>query len=292
MILYSKLTKRQEEGIMVDENFKLTQKQVKQYFTRLGIIYNIDEWKPTENNLKKLQNIHIAKIPYENLSILMHEPISLNGNDLYEKIIVKKRGGYCFEVNGLFTHLLKALGYQVTVYNCRFIFEDKGIQVRRHRIMKVNFENEAYLADVSFRNESPRYALRLRCDEVQFDGISEYKFTKDSYYGYILWQKLSNREWKQVFGFDECPQSETDFFLPNYFCETHPKSPFIDGPHMSICPAMEHITIAGRKFIMSKKNEITKETIIGSKEEFIHLCKRYFDISINLKVAEMILRNV
>ncbi|MEA5085230.1 MAG: arylamine N-acetyltransferase [Lachnospiraceae bacterium] len=277
---------------MVDENFQLSYEQVEQYFERLGIIYSKDEWRPTENNLKRLQNIHIAKIPYENLSILIHEPISLNGNDLYEKIIVKKRGGYCFEVNGLFTHLLKALGYQVTVYNCRFIFEDKGVQMRRHRIMKVKFENEAYLTDVSFRNEYPRYALRLKCDKVQFDGIAEYKFTKDDYYGYILWQKLPNQEWKQIFGFDESPQSETDFFLPNYFCETHPQSPFIDGPHMSICPENKHITIAGRKFVISEKNEVADKTVIGSEEEFIDLCRRHFGIYIDFSTAKEILKNV
>ncbi len=274
---------------MVDENFKLTLEQVISYFRRLGIEYNAKQWKPTADNLKRLQNIHIAKIPYENLSILLQEPISLNGKDLYEKIILKKRGGYCFEVNGLFTHLLRALGYQVTVYNCRFIFEGKGVQLRRHRILKVSLGEESYLADVSFRNESPRYALRFVYDVVQFDGISEYKFTRDCYYGCILWQKLPEKEWKPVFGFDECPQSETDFYMANYFCETHPESPFVDGPHMSICPPHEHITIAGNKFTMSHNHTINRKEIIHSGEQFKDLCKLYFDIDLEYEEANLIL---
>ncbi|WP_312648321.1 arylamine N-acetyltransferase family protein [Aminipila sp.] len=275
----------------IDESFVLTEEQVRNYFTRLEIVYDKDKWKPSEENLTILQNIHIAMIPYENLSILMKETISLNGNDLYDKIIVNHRGGYCFEVNGLFTHLLKALGYQVTVYNCRFIYENQGVQIRRHRIMKVDFEQMSYITDVSFRNESPRYALRFVCDEVQSDGIAEYKFTQDEYYGYVMWQKLTGQSWKKVFGFEESPQSETDFFLPNYFCETHPQSPFVDEPHMSICPENEHITIAGRKFVSSKKNIIVETRTINSGEEFCHFCKAYFGIVIDKKTAETILSN-
>lgn len=276
---------------MIDEDFVLSEEQIINYFDRLEMIYDKDKWKPSEENLRILQNVHIAKIPYENLSILMKEPISLNGNDLYNKIIVEHRGGYCFEVNGLFTHLLKALGYQVIVYNCRFIYEDQGVQVRRHRIMKVDFKQASYITDVSFRNESPRFPLKFVCDEVQWDGIAEYKFTKNDYYGYVMWQKLDREDWKMIFGFDESPQSETDFFLPNYFCETHPQSPFIDEPHMSICPANEHITIAGRKFVISKKNIIVEKNTIHSGEEFCHLCKKYFGIVIDIKKAEMILKD-
>lgn len=145
----------------------------------------------------------------------------MNGQDLYQKIIVRKRGGYCFEVNGLYNFLLKALGYKVTTYNARFIYEGKGVQVRRHRLMKVDFENSSYITDVSFRLESPRQALKLVYEEIQTDGFCEYKFTRDDYYTKILWQRFPNSEWKKFYGFDESPQSETDFILPNYYCETH-----------------------------------------------------------------------
>lgn len=263
---------------MVNENFKLSIEQVNQYFQRISLVYNCD-WEPTIDNLFLLQNNHIAYIPYENLSILLREPISLEGEDLFDKIIIRKRGGYCFEVNGLYTHLLKALGYEVVTYNCRFIFEEKGIQLRRHRIMKVVIGEEAYLTDVSFRNESARFPLKLIYKEVQSDGIAEYKFEEDAYYGIVLWQKLSCGEWKKVYGFEEVSQSETDFFMPNYFCETHPKSPFIDGPHMSICPYEQHITISNNFLIISHKNKIVKEKRILSKDEFIFLCKEYFNIS-------------
>ncbi len=88
--------------------------------------------------------------------------------------------------------------------------------------------------------------------------------------------------------FDECPQSEIDFFMPNYFCETHPQSPFIDGPHMYICPYNEHITISGRTFRKSDKNKLIEEFEICSNEQFCNLFKKYFGISINIRQAEQI----
>ena len=131
-----------------------------------------------------IKNYHKGK------NLLIGEPISLNGEDLYKKIIVRKRGGYCFEVNGLYNFLLKALGYKVTIYNARFIYEGKGVQVRRHRLMKVDFENCSYITDVSFRLESPRQALKFVYDEIQTDSVCEYKLTQNECYSNILWQRL------------------------------------------------------------------------------------------------------
>nr|WP_315024566.1 arylamine N-acetyltransferase [uncultured Aminipila sp.] len=268
---------------MIDEDFKLSEKQMESYLSRLGV----NKMAPTVENLKKLQTIHISKIPYENLSILMGEPISLNGSDLFHKIIKNKRGGYCFEVNGLYNFFLKALGYKVTTYNCRFIFEHKDVQIRRHRILKVDFSNVSYITDVSFRNEFPRCAMKFICDEVQSDGISKYKFTKDSYYGYVMWQKRTGKDWTRIFGFDESPQSEIDFFLPNYYCETHPESPFITCAHMSICPINQHITIEGRTLVISEKDNILEKQMLKTKDEFMYVCKEYFNIDINDKMIAL-----
>lgn len=261
---------------MVDETFKLSKEQLTAYLDRLGI----EPCKPTKENLVHLQTTHISKIPYENLSIMMGESISLNGNDLFEKIIVRKRGGYCFEVNGLYSFLLKALGYKVTTYTTRFIDDENGVQMRRHRIMKVDFADCSYITDVSFRNEMPRQALKFVYDEIQRDGTGEYKFTRDDYYGTILWQKLPEENWKRIFGFDECPQSETDFILPNYYCETHPDSPFTKYPILSIFPPGRHIIISNHTVtIYDEKNRPSKKPIC-TEEEFAELCNRYFGIDL------------
>ena len=81
-------------------------------------------------------------------------------------------------------------GDKVTIYNARFIYEGKGVQVRRHRLMKVDFENCSYITDVSFRLESPRQALKFVYDEIQTDSVCEYKLTQNECYSNILWQRL------------------------------------------------------------------------------------------------------
>ena len=103
---------------MINENFMLTEEQVKKYLKRIKMSYPLEA---TLENLHKLQLNHLKYIPYENLSILYGEPISLDGQDLYKKIIVNERGGFCFETNALYQWLLKAIGYQVTSYHTRLI---------------------------------------------------------------------------------------------------------------------------------------------------------------------------
>lgn len=262
---------------MLDENFKLSNEQLTMYLDRLGI----ELLEPTAENLVQLQTIHISKIPYENLSILLGEPISLDGNDLFRKIILNQRGGYCFEVNGLYSFLLKALGYKVTSLNTRFIYDDKGVQVRRHRIMRVDFSDLSYITDASFRLESPRKALKFQYELVQSDGIAEYKFTKDDYYTNILWQRLSNGEWKKVFGFDESPQSETDFILANYYCETHSDSPFINYPIISLFPAGRHIIISNRTLTIYTEENVPTRQNIDSNNDLLYYIKKYFSIELS-----------
>ena len=96
--------------------------RVAQYLRRIG--YD----GPTDGSaaaLAALQQAHLCTVPYENFDILRGQPLSLNPDALFEKIVTHRRGGYCFELNGLFGWLLKALGYPVTEYFARFLKDER-----------------------------------------------------------------------------------------------------------------------------------------------------------------------
>lgn len=263
---------------MVNENFWLTTEQVKLYLKKIGMSYPLG---PTIENLKELQCNHLAVIPYENLNILYNHSISINGDDLFQKIIIDGRGGFCFELNGLYQWLLRALGYKVTSYYTRLLAVDPDEQLKRHRLMKVDFDDCSYITDVGIRSESPRYALKLEDDLIQTDGISEYRFIKDDFQGWIFEQKKYASDWKPVFAFSTPSQYEKDFIMPTFFCEKHPDSPFVKGPQMSIFPKGKHITIANQTFIMSEGNNIVEKREL-TDEEFEKACRMYFHIDVNV----------
>src|ERR1043166_8591573 len=69
--------------------------------------------------LRQLQVAHLRSVPFENLSIHAHEPIVLDDESLYDKIVERRRGGFCYELNGLFAALLTALGHRVELLSAR-----------------------------------------------------------------------------------------------------------------------------------------------------------------------------
>lgn len=114
---------------------------------------------PDLATLKLLQDAHLKYVPYENLDILSGRLTSLEHDDMFAKIIMKNRGGICFELNGLYNWLLESLGYKVTSYAARFIDRLEEYQIRRHRVMCIELEDKRYLTDVGVNSESPRCPL-------------------------------------------------------------------------------------------------------------------------------------
>src|SRR5918995_2554428 len=76
---------------------------------------------PTAETLRRLHVAHLLAVPFENLSIHAGEPVVLDDEALFEKIVARRRGGFCYELNGLFAWLLRALGFRVTMLSARVV---------------------------------------------------------------------------------------------------------------------------------------------------------------------------
>ena len=124
---------------------------------------------PTECNLGTLKQIqwhHLKAFPYENLDIHLHRPIILDPSAIEEKIIRKGRGGYCFELNILLLHVLRALGYEVCPLAARVIFQKRADQVAglTHVVLRVESEGASWLVDTGFGHFGPLAPLRICLD--------------------------------------------------------------------------------------------------------------------------------
>ena len=92
------------------------------YLHRLGVRGPVP---PTAKTLHQLHEAHLLAVPFENLSIHWQEPIVLSDDALFEKIVVRRRGGFCYELNGLFAALLRSLGFNVTMLSAE-VADDRG----------------------------------------------------------------------------------------------------------------------------------------------------------------------
>ncbi len=128
------------------------------YFDRIG--YSGDPNSSIET-LRAVHRTHLFTVPFENLDIGLHREIPCDENAAIRKIVERKRGGFCYEMNGAFAALLRELGFQVTLLSARVAREDGGEGPEfDHLTLRVDLE-EPWLADVGF-GESFLDPLRLK----------------------------------------------------------------------------------------------------------------------------------
>ena len=127
----------------------MTPMWVRDYLDRLGL-----DAVPDVNHagLALLHHRHLLSVPFENLDIIAGRPLSLDRADLLDKIVRRGRGGFCYELNGLFAELLAALGFRVERLSARVFNRDTGLAgpPRDHLCLRVWLDERPWLADVGF----------------------------------------------------------------------------------------------------------------------------------------------
>lgn len=204
---------------------KMTEAQIVAYLDRIGI-ENAAEvlQKPgTPEMLAALQRAHITHVPFENIDIMDGKELSLNREILFEKVIERRRGGVCSELNTLYNWLLESLGYDVTSFISRIIAKTAPLQANSHRVMMVRFGDVRYITDVGFNFDHHRIPLVLEEDTEQYDGECTYRFSREDILGWVLHQKTAEG-WRRKISFTESPQLDLDFVGPTFFAQHSPAS--------------------------------------------------------------------
>jgi N-hydroxyarylamine O-acetyltransferase len=224
-----------------------------------------------------LQERHLHTVPYENFDILRRIPLSLEIPDLIEKIVVRRRGGYCFELNALFGWLLRELGYRVTDYVARFWRDEPDPPPkRRHHVLKVEAEGVFYLCDVGVGGVVPRRPIPMIEGREQRQGDECYRLDRDPDFGWVLCE-LHHGEWRWIYSFTEEPQLSKDFLMATYWCENSPDSIFRKKAMAAIRTREGRNTIAGGEFRIFTSDGVRSFTP-QTKEEYAEALRNYFGI--------------
>ena len=232
---------------------------------------------PTFDFLKSVQYNAVISIAYENLDILDKKPLKLDADSLFEKIVEKGRGGYCFEVNGLLSWFFKECGFEVTDYFARFLRGEKDIPMRRHRVLSVKCDDGDYFCDIGIGQIAPRLPVLMKEGLPQKQFGETYKFEKDKNLGWVLYD-LHNGEWRQFISFTEEKIYEIDFVQPSVYCELHPDSVFNKAPMIAIKTPDGRKTIDDKTYKVFVGNELAYIEENVSKERFDELLIKEFNI--------------
>ena len=169
--------------------------------------------------LRNLQLAHLRNVPFENLSIHAGEPIVLNDEALFAKIVSIRHGGFCYELNGLFSWLLRTLGFDVFMLAAGVANREGGFGPEfDHMALMVNLE-ERWLADVGF-GDSFLEPLLLDEDGSQQQGTQAFRIIPDDSH-LIVTRRDTDQEWKPQYRFT-LHYNYADY---EEMCHFHQKSP-------------------------------------------------------------------
>ena len=227
---------------------------VKKYFERIGLEMP-EQIVPDAELLRKLHFAHCTTVPYENLDMIRGIPTSLEEEDMYRKVVEEGKGGVCFELNGIFGCLLKALGYQVTDYAARYLRGETTIPMRRHRVLKVEATDGVFLCDVGIGEVCQREPVAMVVGLEQSQYGETYKLEKDPDLGWVLWD-LYKGQWRKFYSFTEEVQLPVDYVAVNFYCEKHPDSPFNKVEMFAIKTAEGRKTLDGHIYKEFKNGEV------------------------------------
>ncbi|MCM3706759.1 MULTISPECIES: arylamine N-acetyltransferase family protein [Cytobacillus] len=217
--------------------------------------------------LADLQSGHMLNIPFENLDVTRKIPIRLDTNLFSEKILERIRGGFCYELNGLFQLLLSELGFQSHLISCTVKKPDGWAREDSHAAILVYMHQLPYLVDVGF-GDSVRQPLPLTGEEkTDVSGTYRIKATAE---GKFDLQRLENDNWKILYRFSDRPVQLDDFHDACLFNQTSPESHFTHGDLATIATKEGRTTLSGLTVTKSEESgknkfELTEE----EKREFL-----------------------
>src|SRR5688572_18962665 len=246
------------------------------YLTRLNYTNSV---KPDAETLHGLQFAHLLTIPFENLDIGLKRPIQLSENALWDKIILRRRGGFCYELNGLFAGLLKQIGFDVTYLNARVFNREGELGIDFDHLallVRIPQEPTRWLADVGF-GDSFNEPLRFEVSSEQVQGLRSYRLARTTE-GYITWQKNYNKTWERQYFFDlQAHNFPTEYESACLYHQTSPKSSFTRGSIISRATPHGRVSLEAGRLIVTTNGQ-REERPVSDQAEYQALLKEHFGV--------------
>ena len=244
------------------------------YISRIGL----DEKNLTADleTLKLLQRHHLLHVPFENLDIHWKRPIVLDNEKFYEKIVGMRRGGFCYELNGLFNELVREIGFTTMLVSACVANGTGGFGPEYdHAAIIVKIDEAEYLSDVGFGAFTVE-PLRFVLDEEQRDEAGIFVIRQFGA-GYFEVAKKDGKGWMSEYIFKKCARDLSEFTRMCDFQQYSADSHFTKGKVCSLLTVNGRKTLTDKNFIVTTNGEKT-ETPISTKEEFDRILMREFNI--------------
>lgn len=236
--------------------------------------------------LTKLQEHHMENIPFENLDVVVGRKITLGHDHLFEKIILKKRGGYCFELNTLYAELLVSLGFvPKPVLGRVWLSNPKRMPPRTHLANLVDVEGKTYVTDVGFGGLITRVPLDINVSFSINDKDGVVRVVPVSEYGFMI-QRQVNKSWENQYSFEKTDVGEEDIYISNYYMSTNPRSHFFYHKFVGMNTEDGRIGLFNNKISTRKGIKVVDKSRVDFGEDWLTTIKDKFLLELDFSDEE------
>jgi N-hydroxyarylamine O-acetyltransferase len=248
------------------------------YFARIG--YDGPR-AATLEVLTELHRLHPAAIAFENLDPFLGRPVPLDIEALQAKLVTGRRGGYCYEHNGLFKAVLTALGFTVTGLAARVRWglpDDAPSRHRSHMALLVDLPEGRFLADVGFGGLVQTAPLRLKTGLAQETSLERFRIAAHGEGGFELQAELAADDWRPLHRFDLQPQWDVDYVPLNWFTATSPASIFTTSLIATRALPDRRLTLVGERYTERVHGGLPVERTLSSMAEIARVLRDRFGV--------------
>ena len=253
-----------------------------EYLADLNIINNTRDI----TFLNELQSKHIAQYSFNSLGVVLGQELPLDVESLLNKIVKRRRGGYCFEHNKLVLKVLKELNFDVRLLLAKVVYNQDVEVARTHRVTLLSFAGDNYIVDAGFGHLGARFPVKIELGLVQEQGDAQYRIIKNSRDEYCF-QVFKEGEFFTLYTFDLQHYTESDCLVAHFYSHKHPDAAFVNN--LVVC----------RKFsneIKSLRNgefhhiigNVTNTTQIIEVKQLHQLLTEVYQLDIDIAISEFL----
>lgn len=232
----------------------------------------------SESTLRGLHIAHVFAVPFENLDIHLGRTISLDLEAIFRKVVTGRRGGYCFELNGLFAWLLESIGFTVSHLMARVLWGASSVGPRSHRVVLVGLADRRWIVDVGFGGNGLIAPIPLEPNHSSAQYAETFRLMEASADDYRLDCRVGDA-WEPLYSFTLDRHLPVDYTFANYYHSHAPDSIFV-RKRLCTKPTPEGRLILQDRRLKIRPQGRSREHTIETAKEYGEVLARQFGIEL------------
>ncbi len=254
----------------------LENEQIQAYLTRIGYdgLLNV-----SYETLRGLHIAHTMHVPFENLNIHLGREISLEPQAIFNKIVNERRGGYCYEMNGLFALVLESLGFEVRRLMARIIAGYSETRPLLHQALLVTIDGKGWIADVGNGRNGIIAPLALENGLIEQQFTERFRLITEDDYRYIF-QTVIDGQWEDIYAFTLEGYQPVDYVPANFYNSHSPDSRFVQRKFCTVPTPEGRVTLTEMDLKITRNGK-TQVRTAANTAEYHGMLRRYFGIELD-----------